>query len=264
MRSKLAKGRAEARSEKRRATRSVAFTLIELLVVIAIMAILAALLLPALSQAKQQAYSIVCKNHLHEMGLAGQLYVNDNKDCYPFWVTQSPSRGTAKTWVQALGPYYPLQWTNVAYHCPGYKGPIMDSDLGNSNSFIGSYAYNAFGCQGPSGPGTLLGLGFEDPGTPSTRMSDVRSPADMFEIDDSYLLFGPTDRNGGSVWFGANVDWLFLGNAGHYCPPRHGRNYNQLCCDGHVEGIRPYILFDLTKTAYRWNRDDQPHPEMWH
>jgi hypothetical protein len=45
--------------------------------------------------------------------------------------------------------------------------------------------------------------------------------------------------------------------------PRHGRNYNLVCCDGHVEGIDLTRVFDPTNYAVRWNNDYQPHTEVW-
>jgi prepilin-type N-terminal cleavage/methylation domain-containing protein len=60
-----------------------AFTLIELLVVVAIIAILAALLLPTLSRAKERGRTAVCLSNLHQMGVALQLYVDENHDTLP-------------------------------------------------------------------------------------------------------------------------------------------------------------------------------------
>ena len=136
---------------------------------------------------------------------------------------------------------------------------------------LGSYAYNWRGVVPPVGPypadGTpgqkawVLGV------PPVNRERLIKVPSEMLAIGESRFL--SEQVNGipggecslvcgflGFPYHGAQDGWAFG-------EKRHGKNYNQLFCDGHVAAMDPWVVFNPTNSAAMWNYDHEPHPELW-
>ena len=84
------------------------FTLIELLVVIAIIGILSAILLPAITAAKQRAWTSHCVNNLKQLSLAFANYTTDYDGTMPFvgradLSNKRPLNGRWPNWVGGMG-----------------------------------------------------------------------------------------------------------------------------------------------------------------
>lgn len=205
------------------------------------------------------------------MGLALEMYVHENGNYYPFLNAKSG------IWFQSLSPYGPGKWTDRSYHCPGYKGAIsLFPARGNApHDPLGSYAYNWQGVAGydslsPLYTNNLVNLGLSGicpivQEAPPISESRVNVPSEMLAIGES------RHRGEHDVLNDSCVDALFCGNiAGYYdyygvppLPERHGKNYNQLFCDGQVTSMDTRILYNPTNSAALWNNDHQPHPELW-
>lgn len=88
------------------------FTLVELLVVIAIIGLLVGLLLPAVQAAREAARAMQCKNNLHQISLAVEMFHDTRKSYPPARYQPRPGDpealncgGKETTWLVRIMPY---------------------------------------------------------------------------------------------------------------------------------------------------------------
>jgi prepilin-type N-terminal cleavage/methylation domain-containing protein len=162
------------------------FTLIELLVVIGIIGVLASMLLPALGRGKEQARLIQCVSNLRQLGIAIELYKDENRSRFPSataYDAVDPEQPGLKSTLPALGgmsprrpfnqvvplaearPLYPYVKPSAVYRCFRDRGqrrqfclpaprPLKES---NWEALGCSYQYNGVL------PTVLEGGGFRQP-----------------------------------------------------------------------------------------------------
>ena len=118
------------------------FTLIELLVVIAIIALLLSILLPSLKKAKYQARLMIDRNNLKTLGLAMQLYLNQNNNkFFPY-----PNNNTSILWLNYIG--YNIDNVDEVRFCPETISKIQEVKTEYENNA----SHQVFGGL-PLGPG---------------------------------------------------------------------------------------------------------------
>jgi len=219
-----------------------AFTLVELLVVIAIIGILSALLLPALTRAKAAGQRAACAGNLRQLGLATQLYWDDNAgNSFKYLQTGTTNNGHNYWfgWIEDSSPQVPdgqrafdLSAGMLFPYLRGGDVRLCPSPAWNSPEFElkGTNVIFSYGCNG---------YVFSAPGDSLTNEKNLRHPATTALFADAAQV---------DPFAAANFqEWYYLDNeltqpAANYQPNghfRHAQTANVTFADGHVNLEKP-------------------------
>jgi prepilin-type N-terminal cleavage/methylation domain-containing protein len=210
------------------------FTLIELLVVVAIIAVLVAILLPALSKARDNARSISCASHLHQLGKAALMFSGDNNGVFTV--------GKPETRDPTLAPFWDEEWIRTLFgnrpieelkrnakllHCPLDTFQRSAGEVPRSHS-INPYIINYFNFYRNHLPQNTC-----------IRSDNIPSPCDttlLFEFHNAGNLFS---QGSCFTYFQQPLTFTF-----------HRDGENMLFTDGHggwVETLGSYRYYYLAK-----------------
>ena len=221
--------------QKRARKAATGFTLVELLVVVAIISILAGLLLPALARSRQAAQRIQCVSSLHQLGLAAQMYLDDNRGEFFRFVSGQTNGGVLYWfgWLQSgsetdrdfdltQGQLYPYLKGRGIEICPGLNYRDADFKTKAKGAAYG-YGYNLHLASAVNQSPFTIGkvkhvyetVLFADAG----QVNDFQAPASPENpMLEEFYYVNSTERTA------------------HF---RHKRFANVAFCDGHVATEKP-------------------------
>jgi prepilin-type N-terminal cleavage/methylation domain-containing protein/prepilin-type processing-associated H-X9-DG protein len=217
------------------APRARGFTLLELLVAIAAVSILASLLLPALAQCKLKARTIRCYSNLRQLGLATQLYWDENSDTafrylsgftngggvYWFgWLQQWSSENEgSRSFDPGQGALYPYLQGQGIELCPAFDYGFARLKLKAAGASYG-YGYNKH----------LSGIRMPR----VTASSEVALLADSAQVNDFQAPASPVNPLLEEFYY---VSTNAFEATAHF---RHQQHANAVFCDGHVARESPH------------------------
>jgi len=211
------------------------FTLLELLVVVSIIGVLAALLLPALARSKSSAQRVKCVSNLRQLGLAAQMYWDDNGgsafryrgaatnggDLYWFGWLARGNEGT-RAFDPAPGALYPYLGSRGVELCPALNYALPSFKVKAVGAAFG-YGYN-LQLSAPVGqPAVNVGR--------LSRLAELALLADAAQVNTFQAPATP-QRPMLEEFYYINVTEA----TAHF---RHSLQANVLFCDGHVGREQP-------------------------
>ena len=214
------------------------FTLVELLVVVGIIGLLVSILLPALNNAREQARRTQCGANLHNVGVAMNIYANENRRKLP------RHAGNGNNWLWDV----PFETRNAImkagaerahFYCP--SGDLQNNDQlwefpdRVTGWTVSGYFWLMQRAGGPLGGNAEVIQNYPSPQYPP-YFRQLRPKIDLPRASELELV---TDSN---VSRGAPPNRRFTGIDGGYRSHRsnHMRRFNQgvggqiLFLDGHV------------------------------
>lgn len=222
-----------------------AFTLIELLTVIAIIGILAAIIIPVTGKVRAKGASIRSTANLRQLGVAISLFINDNKQSFPYAAAQltNPSGGWAYlgSWDTFIASYLGLKAAPDGSVSGAANQMKLFEHSRDSGILSPQFAQNARRSYAMPSNSAFLSIAawsgtFGDPSVPRPkRMNEVPQLSQTILLterpgyDDNYV--GRTGR--------ANINSPAEQLANQPDLNGGGNKFNYLFADGHVKLLDP-------------------------